>query len=1009
MRWLMLYLLTGLLHSQIKFSSSFSSNPSSTPTQLCPHDQSFALLRFKSIFSFNQSASHIYEDKICPHSYPKMLDWEEGTDCCSWSGVTCDRVTGHLIGLDLSSSWLQGTIYSNSTLFLFTHLQSLNLACNNLYPSRISSQFGRFMSLTHLNLSSSVFHGQVPSEISYLSKLVSLDLSYNYNRPASVFDSLLRLDMSNLKKLLQNLTELRQLNPRGVNMSSVEVGSFENMPSFLTSLNLRKCSLQGKFPDSIFHQPNLQKLDLSVNIDLKVYFPKVNWSNTNKSLVLQSLSYLDLSFMNFLGDVPNWPWIGNLQSLSYLDLSNCNFFGFVPAFFGNLTKITHLDLSFNNFIGKIPPSLSNLRQLHFLSLSGNKFSGPSFPSFVVNLTHLVTLYLSNCKLAGPIPSHKLPNLNDLDLSFNSLNGTIPSWLFTLPSLVYLDLGYNQLSGTIPWSIFQPMNLTYLRLSSNNLSGVVEIDMFSKFINLRVLDLSFSSLSLSTNSNVNSSLPKILHLGLSSCNLSEFPNFLRTQGELSSLDLSNNRIHGQIPNWAFDMWKDSLWHLNLSSNLMTGVVQLPWENLQVLDLHSNLFEGTLPIPAPSTSVLSISNNKLTGEIPYSICNVSFLQILDLSKNNLSGIIPKCLGNFSNYLSVLDLRMNSFHGTIPKTFTKGNSLRNIALSGNQLNGSIPRSLIYCRYLEILDLRNNKINDTFPHWLETLPKLQVLILRSNKFHGPIKNSKAKHPFSKLRIFDLSYNDFSGPLPIRYIKNLKAMMNANGDKSGLKYMGDSYYQDSVMVTLKGVEIAMDRILTIFTTIDFSCNRFQGHIPKSIGKLCSLRGLNFSHNNLTGHIPSMLENLRKLEALDLSWNNISGKIPDQLASLTFLEVLNLSQNHLVGPIPRGKQFDTFQNDTYSGNMELCGPPLSKKCSGDDAPQPSSLIFHKESELVFGSGFGWRAVAIGYGCGMVFGLVSGCLMFLIGKPDWFVRIAEGKHQKKLKKANTARRHGKGRN
>ncbi|KAK9274957.1 hypothetical protein L1049_022214 [Liquidambar formosana] len=155
--------------------------------------------------------------------------------------------------------------------------------------------------------------------------------------------------------------------------------------------------------------------------------------------------------------------------------------------------------------------------------------------------------------------------------------------------------------------------------------------------------------------------------------------------------------------------------------------------------------------------------------------------------------------------------------------------------------------------------------------------------------------------------------------------MMNANGDKSGLKYMGDGYYQDFIMVILKGVEIAMERILTIFTTIDFSCNKFEGHIPKSIGKLCLLHELNFSHNDLTGHIPSSLENLIKLEALELSWNNISGKIPEQLASLTFLEVLNFSQNHFVGPIPRGKQFDTFQNDMYNGNMGLCGPPLSKK------------------------------------------------------------------------------------
>lgn len=237
--------------------------------------------------------------------------------------------------------------------------------------------------------------------------------------------------------------------------------------------------------------------------------------------------------------------------------------------------------------------------------------------------------------------------------------------------------------------------------------------------------------------------------------------------------------------------------------------------------------------------------------------------------------------------------------------------------------------------------------------------------------------------------------------------MVNASEDKGGQKYMGEDYYQDSVMLTIKGFEIEFKKILTIFTTIDLSNNNFQGEIPKSIGKLYSLRVLNISHTNLTGFIPSVLENLRVLGSLDFSSNNLTGVIPRQLTSLRFLEVLNLSQNHFVGSIPRGKQFDTFQNDSYAGNLGLCGPPLSKKCNGDVAPpQPSLLIFKEEGEPVFGSGFGWKAVAMGYGCGMVFGLAMGCLMFLIGKPEWFVRIAKEKHRKKVKRTNKiARRRG----
>ena len=77
--------------------------------------------------------------------------------------------------------------------------------------------------------------------------------------------------------------------------------------------------------------------------------------------------------------------------------------------------------------------------------------------------------------------------------------------------------------------------------------------------------------------------------------------------------------------------------------------------------------------------------------------SSLYVLDLSHNNISGVVPKCLVH-SNVLLVLDLQMNSL--TIPATFSKGNKYRNINLNGNQLEGPLPRSLANCRNLEVLD---------------------------------------------------------------------------------------------------------------------------------------------------------------------------------------------------------------------------------------------------------------------------------------------------------------------
>ena len=77
-------------------------------------------------------------------------------------------------------------------------------------------------------------------------------------------------------------------------------------------------------------------------------------------------------------------------------------------------------------------------------------------------------------------------------------------------------------------------------------------------------------------------------------------------------------------------------------------------------------------------------------------------------------------------------------------------------------------------------------------------------------------------LRIIDLVHNDFKGDLPKMYLRSLKATMNVDEGNMTRKYMGRSYYQDFMMVTIKGLEIEFVKISTTFTTIDFSRNKFQ-------------------------------------------------------------------------------------------------------------------------------------------------------------------------------------------
>ncbi|XP_062081198.1 receptor-like protein 6 [Humulus lupulus] len=933
---------------------------SPSPPPLCHPHESSALLHFRNSFTlYNNTLFWMKYYGINPNN---TISWNKNMDCCRWSGVTCDEVTAHVIRLDLTCSGLQGILHSNNTLFSLAHLQSLILSNNLFYGSKISSQFGKFSNMVHLDLSYSGFTGHAPLQLSHLSNLVTLDLSKNYD---------LKLETSSWKRTLANLTNLKELFLRDVNMSSTSPDSFMNLSTSLTSLDLSRSHLQGKLPENVLSLPNLQQLDLSYNPNLNGSFPQYNWSSP--------LKVLNLSESGVVIDLPHL--CRKFKYLHILSLRSYNFLKLSPTLLDNCTQITSLDLSFSDIGGYIPwSSILNLQQLTYLDLLGNNFVGP-IPEICSNSTkNSFSCVSSKHQLVGSPPL----NLKSLDLSYNNgLNGTIPSWLYSLPSLQYLDLSSNKFSGSIqefqhnsleylsldsnnlqgsfPRSIFQQVNLTDLELSSNNLSGVVQFDQFSKLKNLQYLDLSNNSLSLVSNSNNNDTLPNTLSdLYLSSCGISEFPYSLRSLENLRNLDLSNNQIEGSVPKWMWNVGKDSLEFLDISHNSLTQIDQIPWNNLAFINLRSNRLQGHLPIPPPYTNFFSISNNSLDGEISHLICNLSLLEVLDLSNNNLSGNIPPCLGNSS--LSVLDLHKNKLHGIIPSHFSKGNFLQVLNLNENQLEGSLPKSLLNYKWLEFLDIGNNKINGSFPWWLESLPNLQVLILRSNRFQGPICNPKVRHPFQNLKIMDLSGNEFTGHLPQKYFKSFVGMMNATSNY--LRYMEvpsveELRYYEISSLTKKGYYAELEKIQTMLIVIDFSRNNFTGEIPELLGKLNSLKGLNFSHNKISGNIPPSLGNLTNQEC---------------------------------------RQFDTFTNDSYKENFGLCGFPISESCNENTTPQ-----VQQEDNEEHVNGFDWKIVLMGFGSGMVIGISVG-YMFLSDKIiDGLVKTVKGEQWHLLAKRSKQRR------
>ena len=506
-----------------------------------------------------------------------------------------------------------------------------------------------------------------------------------------------------------------------------------------------------------------------------------------------------------------------------------------------------------------------------LVLSTNSFSAQTL-SWLGKQTKLTILRLGETNLYGGIPSSlkNLTQLTEFAVARNQITGQIPPWLGNLTQLTLLELGINKFHGSIPQSICSLANLEDLSLAENNLSGRVDLDLFLKLKNLTELQLSGVHLSFPINSTFNASTPKLKLLVLEACNLTEFPTFLRSQRELVFLSLSNNKIQGQIPNWIFNIGKQTLLSLGLSSNFLTTFESfthtppiLPWDSLLHLDLSSNKLQGSLPIPPPSIAQYIVSNNKLTGEMSPLFCNLSSIVMLYLSHNNLGGMLTQCLSKLSN-LEVLNLQGNNFRGILPEIYVEESRMIAIDVSYNQLEGQVPRSLSNCTMLEILLLGNNRFSDIFPSWLGKLPRLRVLSLQSNGFHSAIGKPESSLDFPKLQIIDVSFNNFIGKLPHEHFQSWTSMKVANltFDKdnaymgvvariSSASYRYSNDFSYTLEMTNKGIKTLYEKIQDHLVAIDFSSNKFDGEISEVIGSLKGLHLLNISNNILTGPIPS--------------------------------------------------------------------------------------------------------------------------------------------------------------
>ncbi|GLT32398.1 hypothetical protein SLA2020_070680 [Shorea laevis] len=778
---------------------------------------------------------------------------------------------------------------------------------------------------------------------------------------------------------LFNLQHLQSLNLADNDFNSTFPSGFDKLAK-LRHLHLSDTGFTGQIPLEISRMTSLVTLDLSVDAYLE---------NPNLVMLVQNLKelkHLDLDGVNISTQGKEWCQVlSSLPNLQVLSMSNCYLSGPIDSSLSKLQSLSVIRLDGNNLSGPIDSSLSKLQSLSVIRLDGNNLSG-QFPEEIFHVRTLKILDLSDNPLLEGSLKEFLPSssLETLLLSDTSFGGTLPESIGNLGKLSRIELSSCNFSGLIPEAMANLIQLVSLDFSGNSFSG--PIPSFSLAKNLTTLNLANNHLNGSILSTNWSSLPM-----------------------LESITLGNNLLTGTLPTSLFCI--PSIWGIELSQNQFTGQLNVPSDlassTLYSLKLGSNRLVGPVPMfvfGLQALQFLNLSSNKFSG--PLNISSLSNLNVLDLSNNYLNGNIPQCLTNKTGILRVLDLSRNNLNGNIPDVFSSGSVIQTLDLNGNHLEGKIPRSLANCTFLEVLDLGNNQINDTFPCYLKNISSLQVLVLRSNNFHGLIGCLDYNTSLPMLHIVDLASNHFMGELPYQWLRTWEAMMVVSEELKFLVFEDNNdyeevYYQDAVTLTYKGVERRFPRILSLFTSIDFSCNKFKGRIPEVLGEFKALTALNLSHNSFTGLIPSSLGNLRYCESLDLSSNNLSGGIPQQLADLNFLAVLNLSHNQLEGRIPSGRQFQTFSEDSFKDNKGLCGMPLKENCSANVVP--TSEDKHSDD----GSHINWNFLSAELGFVFGFGIVILPLMFWKRWRVLYCKRVDGLLSKFFPQLNQGRRnHGR---
>jgi Leucine-rich repeat (LRR) protein len=456
---------------------------------------------------------------------------------------------------------------------------------------------------------------------------------------------------------------------------------------------------------------------------------------------------------------------------------------------------------------------------------------------------VVRVVLNSNNLIGMLPDLELSNLQQLTLSINQLNGSIPNFT-KLPNLSELYLDYNNLTGAIPNFDKLPL-LIHLSLYNNRLSGA--IPNFDKLPNLRWLPLH--------NNQLSGPIP----------NFDKLPN-------LEKLHLYNNRLSGALPSFQ---WLTSIRNLYLYNNNLSGCFPSEWQRFCSFRYTSNGADSTYsiignPQLAWQGDFQRFCNNEpqigasCNDSLSYTIndkiqtdCSCRGSLMIDTTtcryKDSLALAAFYRSTNMQNatpqYKWNLNQPMTTWHGV---TLNQNGCVQCIDLDGSPdvcsswtdtpagvgLSGTITDSVSLLSNLKTFNVRGNRnLTGQLPPNIGNLTQLKYLFFGKSGLSGAFPNSFWNLPnVSEIDLDDLNLN-IPFPAQITNFRKLRGLTACNA-------------------------------------------RLSGSLPTNFVVLDSLHFLNICDNQITGAIPASFTNLRKLQVFQIS-NNRFDSIPD-LSALPF-------------------------------------------------------------------------------------------------------------------------------